>query len=182
MSLELRFLGTSLFIIFVQFWAPNNDKLKFTIHGVWPEYYNNTYPEYCNKSVQFNLSQIEYLIPILNIDWVSYEGSNQDFWKHEYLKHGTCYPGVTEERFFLNALYLFHKSNTTNIFMRNKIRTNWSYPKKELDVIFEGTFQCKEDLNSSINTIWYCYDLNFNIFECPKWLENSCAENVIFEI
>jgi len=188
-------LVSSLFLIFVQFWAPNNPKLDFTIHGLWPEYPNNTYPEYCNKSAQFNLSQIEYLIPILNIEWPSSDGPNQDFWKHEYLKHATCYPGVDEEQFFLDTLHLFDQTDSTQTFRENKIKTDVIYSKEKLNQMFNGTFHCQGSqnattsptttrpagLNSSIATLWRCYDLNLQKFDCPNWIDTSCTANVLFE-
>jgi ribonuclease T2 len=173
--------GTFLFLIFVQFWAPNNTKLNFTIHGLWPEYSNNSYPEYCNKSAIFNISQIEYLIPILNVKWPSSNGSNIDFWEHEYLKHATCFPNVTEEQFFLDVLHLFDDADSTRTFQEKKIKVNQIYPKNYLDQLFNGTFQCQEGKNNSIITLWRCYDLNLEKVVCPSWIDGSCSPDVIFE-
>jgi ribonuclease I len=173
-------LGTTIFLIFVQFWAPNNTKLNFTIHGLWAEYFNDSYPEYCNKSAIFNLTQIEYLVPILNVEWVSYEGSNVDFWEHEYLKHGTCFPGVSEEQFFLDTLHLFDDTDSTKTFQENNIKINQTYPKNYLNPLFNGTFQCSEKNNNTITTLWRCYDLNLNKFDCPIWIDNSCLDNITF--
>ena len=175
-------LATSLFLIFVQFWAPQNPKLDFTIHGLWPEFTNDSYPEYCNKSATFNLTQIEYLIPILNIEWPSSDGPNQDFWKHEYLKHATCFPNVTEEQFFLDVLHLFDQTDSTGTYQKNNLEMNKNYSKTYLNQVFNGTFQCSYKQNNTITTLWRCHDLNLQKVDCPTWIDKSCAERVLFPV
>lgn len=182
----MKILSTSIFLIFVQFWASQNPKFYFTIHGMWPEYYNNTYPSYCNHSAHFNLSKIQYLEPILNVEWVSYEGSNPSFWKHEYLKHATCFPGVSEEQFFLDVLHLFDQTGSNQIFEKKKLNTNQTYQKITMNNYFNGTFQCHShsnqtsELSSSVSELWRCYNTNLEQFKCPDWIDHSCGDQIVF--
>ncbi|KAM7220926.1 Ribonuclease T2-like protein [Rhypophila decipiens] len=86
---------------------------SWTIHGLWPDYCNGSYPEYCDLSRQYDPSPSKgipaypatspdigtFLLPFGRLDllqymntyWVSSLGQrNADFWAHEFSKHGTC--------------------------------------------------------------------------------------------
>ena len=70
-------------------------KNHFTIHGLWPQYVDNGYPEFCTDE-PFN-STIPDLIgmDIMTKYWpnVEYEVNNPNydsFYNHEWTKHGTC--------------------------------------------------------------------------------------------
>ena len=83
---------------------------KFTIHGLWPQYDLNNYPEYCKK-VNFSIKKIEEIQGELNLYWCSDRGSNENFWGHEYLKHGSCmFMEMTELEYFQKALNLYHQA------------------------------------------------------------------------
>ncbi|EJU02891.1 ribonuclease Le37 [Dacryopinax primogenitus] len=90
-------------ILQTQFWdtdpstGPTN---SWTIHGLWPDHCDNSYSENCDPS--------RYYSSITNIlenagatDVLSYmqtywkndpnDGSDEEFWEHEWDTHGTCY-------------------------------------------------------------------------------------------
>ena len=73
--------------VFTRLW--NSNQSKFTIHGLWPNYKTHGYPSYCSNET-FNVSYIKDIVPIMNLRWSSDIGNNQDFWNHEWSKHGTC--------------------------------------------------------------------------------------------
>lgn len=200
-----------MFLIFTQFFVSPNcidsnstscqtarkNNLEFSIHGLWPEFYNKTYPENCNKSATFNLTKIKDLEPQLNKYWLSYENgtnnTNPSFWKHEYLKHATCDPNTTEHQFFNKTLELYKKVNSTNTFDLYNIQKNKLYDKNELNKAFGGVFQCYPSDNDifsviyyllfgsdEIQQLWRCYDLNLNQTDCLHSLDRTCKNQIMF--
>ena len=59
----------------------------WSIHGLWPQYADGSYPSYCKK-VFFDLQALQPIIDKLNIKWCSDKGTNEKFWQHEWEKHG----------------------------------------------------------------------------------------------
>jgi ribonuclease I len=95
---------------------------KYSIHGLWPQYTKNSYPTYCTD-VAFDITKIKELLPDLNKNWYSNSNSNsneeiknEDFWKHEYEKHGSCvFTPMTEKEYFSKTLDLYNIAMNENI-------------------------------------------------------------------
>lgn len=70
----------------------NDIATDFTIHGVWPERWDGTWPQFCNRSYQFNLTELGSLTDTLDKVWTNYQpnNNNTEFWSWEWDKHGTC--------------------------------------------------------------------------------------------
>lgn len=109
----------------------NNDNIcisdkSYSIHGLWPDYANGSYPQYCNLEnhcshtapCSNNLNSCNLNItPFISSDlyynmtqyWCSYDQSrNINFWCHEWCKHGCCTDmNITE--YFNTAMSLFLK-------------------------------------------------------------------------
>ena len=96
-----------------------NDKQKFyylsliketegwSIHGLWPQYNKNQYPTFC-KNVNFDIKKLEPILKELNEKWYSIEEKNENFWKHEWEKHGSCmFIELNELEYFEKTLELF---------------------------------------------------------------------------
>lgn len=82
---------------------------SFNIHGNWPERNDGSWPSYCSNAT-FSLSSSTEN-DLLNY-WISDSQSNEDFWKHEWEKHGTCIsPAVTCNEFFLDTVTAFKTVN-----------------------------------------------------------------------
>jgi ribonuclease I len=82
----------------------------WSIHGLWPQYDENNYPVYCKK-VSFNISNISHLLPQLEDCWYSNKGTDENFWKHEWEKHGSCvFTPMNESTYFSNAIMLFYEA------------------------------------------------------------------------
>ncbi|KAF2719006.1 ribonuclease T2 [Polychaeton citri CBS 116435] len=94
---------------------------SWTIHGLWPDFCNGSYTQYCDLSRQYDpfpspnttnglpngtvvppykgpsISKFikafgKYdLLEFMNKYWVSNTGPNDEFWAHEFSKHATCY-------------------------------------------------------------------------------------------
>ena len=82
----------------------------YTIHGLWVDYTRGGYPEFC-RNIPFDEKTIEPLRSQLDTFWPScYNGPNKGLWKHEWLKHGTCFnPNITLYDYFNSTLELYHK-------------------------------------------------------------------------
>ena len=90
-------------------------EVPWSIHGLWPQYDPNNYPSYC-KNIPFSLDALKPLIPELNINWYSNDNDNPDFWKHEYLKHGSCmFKDMSEFDYFHLTLDLYQKAMKLNL-------------------------------------------------------------------
>lgn len=116
----------------------NNDE-TWSIHGLWPQYSAGSYPTYCKK-VTFDINKLEPIIDELQNEWYSTEEPNEDFWKHEWEKHGSCmFTDMDEFTYFNKALTLF-----------NSIKNNPDIIKK---------------YQKNNNQCMIPYDINFNIID-----------------
>lgn len=97
---------------------------EFTIHGLWPDYNDGSWPSCC-EGPDFDVKKVYSLLPILEKYWPSLSCSSASlchggkglFWAHEWEKHGTCsYPVVKDEySYFSMVLDLYFKYNITAI-------------------------------------------------------------------
>ncbi|CAJ0554604.1 Ff.00g131170.m01.CDS01 [Fusarium sp. VM40] len=70
---------------------------SWTIHGLWPDYCDGTYPQFCDSSREYtNIKSIvsKFLgnstLSYMDKYWVSEDGNDESLWEHEWDKHGTC--------------------------------------------------------------------------------------------
>ncbi len=108
---------------------------KWSIHGWWPEYNQTSYPQFCNKSKcqQFDIAQLQPIRSQLNMYWLSCQHtdeltdglnwntmilplSNDQFWKHEWCKHGTCFDDMQELDYFNHTLAAFKEAQSANMY------------------------------------------------------------------
>ncbi|XP_042965242.1 ribonuclease 2 [Carya illinoinensis] len=102
----------------------SNAPTKFTIHGLWPDFNDGTWPACCTRS-SFDEKKISTLRDGLDSYWPSLScgssstcyGGKGLFWAHEWEKHGTCsYPVIQDEYgYFLTVLNLYLKYNVTQV-------------------------------------------------------------------
>ncbi|KAF9531911.1 ribonuclease T2 [Crepidotus variabilis] len=83
-----------------QFWDTNpstGPSTSWTIHGLWPDNCDGTYEDTCDPSRAY--TGINTLLTnqgasdtlsYMNTYWVDINGQNEQFWEHEWSKHGTC--------------------------------------------------------------------------------------------
>ena len=66
-------------------------KQGFLLHGLWPEFLNGSWPQYCDPAAPFNMTSVQDLLPELHTYWPSLVAADQAaFWAHEWTRHGTC--------------------------------------------------------------------------------------------
>ncbi|EPQ31020.1 uncharacterized protein PFL1_01209 [Pseudozyma flocculosa PF-1] len=107
-----------------QFWDTNPATGRpdaTTAHGEWPDFCDGTYPAYCSNVTgipEYTGAEIRAVLQkyspetlaFMDVNYKGYNGTDEDFWEHEYNKHGTCIttnrpecqiplPGISREDF-----------------------------------------------------------------------------------
>jgi len=106
---------------------------EWTIHGIWPTKYNTIGPEYCNKSLPFNVDTLVPLESRLKENWIDIQNGSKPyiFWKHEWDKHGTCAVTIkaldSEYNYFLTGLKLLDTYNMIDILAKANILPGQSH-------------------------------------------------------
>ncbi|XP_020207751.1 ribonuclease 1 [Cajanus cajan] len=180
---------------------------NFSIHGLWPNFSNGSYPSNCNIAENtFNQSKIIDLIPRAETSWPSLScaggktdknitnSDNKRFWKHEWDKHGTCsVKNLDQHAYFEAALNFKDRVDLLQILLYNGIKPDGNFYSvvsiteaiKEATG-FEPGITCNTDPsgNRQLHEIYLCADTSAsNFIECPI-LPNgkSCSEKVEFPI
>jgi ribonuclease T2 len=84
-----------------QFWDTNpavGPDDSWTIHGLWPDNCDGTFKNGCDPSREYPSPKAlletagrQDLIDFMSANWVNNAGGTEEFWKHEWDNHGTCY-------------------------------------------------------------------------------------------
>lgn len=103
------------------------DNQTWTIHGIWPSKLGTLGPTFCNNSITFNADLLTPIEPELEQLWTDIHlGRNHyDFWKHEWVKHGSCalvIPELNNElRYFTQGLVWSHEYNMEKVLSKANI-------------------------------------------------------------
>eukprot|EP00752_Nemacystus_decipiens_P011496 g10208.t1 len=97
------------------FWENN-----LTIHGLWPDYGDGTYPTTCTSEPYdhdrvvnaVGLDVLETLWPNIQVPEELGRKKYDSFWEHEWTKHGTC-TGLSMEDYFSAAASLLQQRFVT---------------------------------------------------------------------
>ena len=115
----------------------------WSIHGLWPQYSTNKYPKFC-KDLEFSYKKLSPIMDDLEKFWYSNKGTDELFWKHEYLKHGTCnFNNMDELEYFKTTLRLYKEVINKNI------------PKQFFN---ENTEKCLIPIDRTLNVFEIDYD------------------------
>lgn len=147
------------FFLFVQEWpgswssSPPACVSGFTIHGLWPERNDGSYPQFCNGSAW----DVNALAPIrsqLDCAWPSDTGDAATFWQHEWEKHGTCAQTdasvPTQLSFFQAGIRLSSRYALHDILSGAGIKPTSS---KKYTV---GELRAAVQKGAGVNSIWQC--------------------------
>ncbi|KAK5582999.1 hypothetical protein RB653_004589 [Dictyostelium firmibasis] len=185
------------FYLFVQQWIYSycestsciQSKIKeaFTIHGLWPENKNGSYPSFCSGP-SFNVNDVKNLEDQLNIDWISLTETNEDFWSSEFSKHGTCainnnniVNGTFE--YFQAGIDLYQKLNLTQALESENIYpSSKSISASNIVSAIQNQFGGKPGMqceDSKLSTIAMCIDKDdLSIIDCPDLDGWSCDGDI----
>ena len=107
---------------------------EWCIHGIWPTQYHKIAPEYCNKTLNFDLAALESIEHTLEEKWMDVQHGLKpaSFWKHEWEKHGTCASVLesmnTEIKYFQKGLDLLDYYDMKNVLGKASIYPGKQYP------------------------------------------------------
>ena len=164
------------FLLMMSIWPPmwGGETIdRFTIHGVWPEYLNATWPEYCTTE-PLNLDQIESLVDQLKTEWTDHNSDfPQRFWEHEWSKHGTC-SDLNQYEYFSLGLKLHFQLDLLKELEKHKVVPNGkSYHKSQFEKAFKvkPLLMCKKN---GIEQIGFCLDPNtYEYIACSNEIYHS---------
>ncbi|XP_010265111.1 PREDICTED: ribonuclease 1-like [Nelumbo nucifera] len=166
----------------------------FSIHGLWPNYNNGSYPSNCDYRNPFNPRMISDLRIRLEKTWPSLACPRSEmlrFWSHEWIKHGTCSESILNQRaYFITALNLRNKVNLLQILVNAGIKPDGRL--YSLGVIKEAITKatgytpgivCNLDRSGSsqLYQIFLCVDTSGSKFiECPVFPRQMCGSSIKF--
>lgn len=161
----------------------------FTIHGLWPEYNNGTWPQFCNAS-KFDIKSLQYLENDLIKYWTDFRNPHK-FWMHEYYKHMSCIeedPIFQDERtcFKMGLSFRSYYDYYTALSRENILPNNsLNYTTNEISNAIEkmtGTVPviiC--DDNNILNEIRICFNQNVTAIDCPiNELKKQCQSEYVW--
>jgi ribonuclease T2 len=80
-------------------------KFSFVLHGLWPQYEQQGWPEDCSTE-QMDPALVNQMLPMM---------PSPKLIQHEWQKHGTC-SGLTSKEYFDEAGEAFHKFNVPAVY------------------------------------------------------------------
>ncbi|CAI9096596.1 OLC1v1032781C1 [Oldenlandia corymbosa var. corymbosa] len=177
--------------------ATGKPATDFTIHGLWPQYNNNTYPSSCNQRSQFDETKVSDLISRMEKSWPTFncgkKSTNTKFWTHEWTKHGTCSETVLDQHaYFAAALNIKDKVNLLEMLKNAGILPDGKFYKLEdmEEAIKLGTghvpgIECNHDASGNVQLyqIFLCVDATgSNVIECPVVPIRKCDTLIQFPV
>jgi len=184
-SFSLRKSASFDFFIFVQEWNPNITQDYFTIHGLWPQNNNGSYPAYCGGP-NFTTTAISDLLSTMDLVWPSDTGNNTDFWSHEWDKHGSC-SGYDEHTFFQTVINLHAKFNVLAALAQSNI-TPGGNNKFDRDAVQDaihtniGSYPSLNCNRTALSELGLCVTQSLSLQDCPTNMGDfwNCPDKFYF--
>jgi len=164
-------------------------KTHFTLHGLWPENTDGSYPQSCT-SEKFNTNipnQIGWDTMTTywpNVKATETSSAYDDFWEHEWSKHGTC-SNLSQYDYFDKSIKTLQALGTPAIISNNVGKT---VSKTDIQNGFGGktwvNLQCKSGKYLSEARTCWAKDSNSNPtkqIECSSAVlkSDSCSSSSI---
>lgn len=161
----------------------------FSIHGLWPNYNDGTYPSNCPGS-SYDPSLISDLKEQLQTYWDTLacpSGDGEKFWSHEWEKHGTC-SGLDERSYFLRTLGLRQSIDILSALQNAGIKADdGSYSVTEIEEAVQQAIghkpglECNRDSSGKrqLYQVYVCVDTDAaTLIECPTFPSSSCTARI----
>lgn len=157
---------------------------KWVIHGLWPEFSNNTWDQFCTKN-KFNITAVEDLRAQLTEYWPNLlDGKGaESLWAHEWEKHGTCSP-LKEKEYFELTLAFHEQTDLTTWLKNSNIRPSNSHTYTEAqfrdaikDHIDHRSIQFNCETRKSgryIKEIYFCLSFKDARTPVPCTVKSTC--------
>ncbi|KAH9256017.1 hypothetical protein BASA81_005793 [Batrachochytrium salamandrivorans] len=159
----------------------------FTLHGLWPsrEVDPTTYPHDCTVAKYEPITDSK-LLTSMQEHWPSFKlgGTNDEFWKHEWEKHGTCMVLPNQATYFtktLNNRQEFVTKYQAQLLAKFPPSSTKNYLLKDMiSQLGNGVAISCNKVGSEVVEITICLDKNgTQVRECPSSVCNSgCGEYV----
>jgi len=173
--------------MFVLQWDPELSSDFFTIHGIWPENLDGSFPQFCGGR-RFILNLIEPLILDLDKVWPSNTGRNAGFWSWEWNKHGSC-TGLSQLEYFQQALNYHSDFDMKGALAKSRITPSASrnYTLSQIKQAVKsniGSNPAVHCVSSFLVEIALCFNATTNdMFDCPDNTNSSlyfyCPEDEV---
>lgn len=142
------------YLLFVQRWPQSvcdsmarneceipSNVADWLVHGLWPNYNDGSYPQFCDKNDKFDVKQVEQFRSQLEQVWANLERgkTEESLWAHEWEKHGTCAKTLDllsdEQKYFSHSLDLLNNYHIGKALAKNNIvpSDTKSYTKAEIE-------------------------------------------------
>ena len=186
------------YLLFVELWGGSwiyEDHIKYNftndyinVHGIWAEYNNGSWPQFCNNHTQFDPSHLTPILSNLTEYWTDFVNATA-FWNHEFSKHMTCTTDTYPDPYtlFYVGLDLREKYDLYKLFAEHDILPNNEirYELNKLYYVIKQAYgvdvviTCEPD--TILNEIRFCMDKDFNFFDCPKNLYvDQCKSSTVW--
>lgn len=172
--------------------CPKTAYEAFTLHGLWPQYNNGGWPQYCDCYDVFSTNNLaKSTRSSMACNWVSYKGSDSSFWDHQWEKHGTCSTDVlpSQEKYFNKTLELDEKYDIGTALSNAEIDPQTDNSVKKSDIVealtaafgVAPTLKCRKNRNILVE-IWLCFNKDYTVRSCPgKTASSTCGDWLYFE-
>jgi len=160
------------------------NRKNWTVHGIWPTKNFTIGPLYCNRSVHFDFDTLSPILDDLKLHWTNVRANTKldNFWQHEWEKHGTCAMQLeavdNEYKYFNKGLELNRKFPISQYLTEAKILPGGWYRTEELIDAVKKNIQgknpaldCKnveEYMDPVLTQISICLDKNFEPIGCES--------------
>ncbi|VDK76326.1 unnamed protein product [Litomosoides sigmodontis] len=165
------------------------DATPWTIHGLWPNRNDGSFPQFCDNKKKFDVSKLVPIRQKLERNWPNLFAlrSVSSLWKHEWEKHGTCAATVEavndEVKYFNKSLTLFEQFDIFRMLEKQKIVPS---KEKSYDMMLLNRslisaygknvkFHCIQDKEKKwfLSDVRLCLTKNFKLMDCKtklwKW-------------
>ncbi|XP_046545149.1 ribonuclease Oy-like [Haliotis rubra] len=164
----------------------------WTVHGLWPNSRSGNEPSNCNSSWPFNYDDIKSLEANLTAQWPNLftDTPKNDFWEHEWEKHGTCATSLpatdNELHFFTTALQLNTKLRLQQVLKVFDVipSKDTGYNATEVSNLLEKYFGSAPVLRCTYQQatkrqffleIEICFDKSFKLMDCGSEFQATLA-------
>lgn len=165
----------------------------FSIHGLWPENFNGSWPQDCYQDHDWSETDLKREFRLtddleekLRKNWSSYKPDSRGFWKHEWDKHGTCFePNTGSIDFFELVLKQFDLYNVKQDLENAGIvpASGNGYDKNDIQNAFSKrvTIDCRKiSKRIYLDSIFVCLDKDLNVIDCFEEFRGPCGNNILY--
>lgn len=163
---------------------PHNTN-SWTIHGLWPTEGKSQGPEFCHGAPSFNPDALKIIEDDLEQWWPNMFINTEkfNFWKHEWLKHGSCSYKLaslnSELKYFNQSLSILHSLNMDNHLASSGIvpSLDKTYQVEDVMEAVEKSLKTRASIYCFSKHQWQqqyllqmevCMDKNLHLIDCPS--------------